>query len=290
MKFIRLLFLVNLLFILNIIAQDTTKTASQYDEGSFLNRDKNWEIVIPIWIPGYRGNYTYGDVSLEGEDGTDLGTPANPIEPPPPVGGGNILSRLFNSSSFLKFFFMGKIAYTKDKFFITLDTFAGSAGSSIDFKLNNREVATAHYFTLLTRLAIGYSLYELENKSKSMRLTVYGYTGLRAHYIELISDLNRTTRKLDVSNFWGEILFGLNNRIALDDWLFKLQGDIGGFNKSSNYSYMIQLLCSYRISNLLSVKLGWTDWDVRYRGKVKDEELSLNVHLSGPNIGLTFHL
>jgi len=117
-----------------------------------------------------------------------------------------------------------------------------------------------------------------------------GYTGVRLHYIELTSDLNRTTRKLNVNNFWGEILIGLKNRLVLDDWLFTLQADVGGFNKDSNYSYMIEASCSYRISNLLSIKLGWTDWDVKYRGDVKDEELTLNVHLSGPNLGLAFHL
>ena len=88
---------------LNVSAQDTSTTSVIYEEGSFLNRDKNWELAIPIWIPGFRGNYAYGDVSLEGEDGTDPGVPANPIEPPPPgeppVGGGNILSRLLNPYS-----------------------------------------------------------------------------------------------------------------------------------------------------------------------------------------------
>ncbi|MCK5454816.1 MAG: hypothetical protein KAJ16_10660 [Calditrichia bacterium] len=32
---------------------------------------------IPIWIPGFRGVFTYGDVSLEGEDGVNPGDPAN---------------------------------------------------------------------------------------------------------------------------------------------------------------------------------------------------------------------
>jgi len=52
---------------------------------------------------------------------------------------------------------------------------------------------------------------------------------------------------------------------------------------------MINFYCQYRISNLLSAKLGWSDWDVKYKGDVRDEELSLNVHLSGPNMGLAFH-
>jgi hypothetical protein len=266
-------------------AQDTSTTSVIYDEGSFLNRDKNWELTIPVWIPGFRGNFTYGDISLEGEDGTDPGDPTDP-----PEGGGNIFSRLFNSSSFLKFFFMGRVAYSSDKFIIELDSFSGRVGNRVEFTLNNKEIATAEFFSLLTRLIAGYSFYEFENKSHSLRLTAYGYTGLRVHYIELTSNLNRTVRSLNLNKSWGEVLFGLKSRLALNDWMFRLQGDISGFNKNSNFSYMLQAVCAYRLSNLLSIKLGWTDWDVKYRGNVKDEELTLNVHLSGPNMGLTFHL
>jgi hypothetical protein len=273
MRFFQLLVLFNILYTFNFLAQDTSTTSVLYNEGSFLNRDKNWELTIPIWIPGFRGSYAYGDVSLEGEDGTDPGDPTDP-----PIGGGNILSRLFNSSSFLKFFFMGKAIYSSNKFIIILDSFSGRIGSRVEFLLNDKEIATADFFSLLTRLVAGYSVYEFENASNSLRLTVYGYTGLRAHYIELTSNLNRTTRNLDVNKFWWEVLFGLKNRLALDDW------------KGNSFSYMIQASCYYRLSNLLSIHLGWTDWDIRYRGDVKDEELKLNVHLSGPDMGLTFHL
>ena len=99
-------------------------------------------MTIPIWVPGFRGDFTYGDISLEGEDGTD---PSDPTDPP--EGGGNIFSRLFNSSSFLKFFFMGRVAYSSDKFIIELDSFSGRVGNRVEFVLNNREIATADFFT-----------------------------------------------------------------------------------------------------------------------------------------------
>jgi len=291
MKIILLLILITFINIVCVSAQDTT-TIKKNNENSFLNRDQNWAIEIPIWIPGFRGNFAYGDVSLEGEDGVDPGTPGHPIEPPlgqPPDDGGNILSRLFSSSKYLKFFFMGQVVFVKDKFTAQFDAFGGSVGSSVEFKLNNKEVAKVNYATALARLFLGYSLYELENSSQTSRLTIYGYAGMRVHYVELISDLNRTTNKLDINFFWGEAIVGIENRVALNDWLFILQGDIGGFYSGKNYSYMIQALCHYRLSNLLSIKLGWTDWDVNYKGEVKEEKLSLNVHLSGPSVGLAFH-
>ena len=116
-------------------AQDTTTIAPKPPK-SFLLRDRNWTVDIPIWIPGFRGNFTYGDVSLEGEDGVDPGEPGHPIEPPDPgepPGGGNIISRLFTSSRYLKFFFMGGASYTRNKFFTEIDMFSGYAGARVHY-------------------------------------------------------------------------------------------------------------------------------------------------------------
>lgn len=292
MKKILLLVAITIFCIEFVSAQDTT-AINNNDEQSYLRNDWNWAIEIPIWIPGFRGDFAYGDVSLEGEDGVDPGTPANPIEPPPPGEppdeGGNILSRLFSSSRYLKFFLVGRISYFNGKFLTQFDGFAGTVGNSVDFKLNSEEVAAASYATILTRFLIGYSVYEVENISQTNRLTIYGYAGMRAHYFELFSNLNRTARNLDINVFWGEALIGMQTIFALKDWLFMLQADVGSFYTSNNSSYMLNAFCHYRISNLLSVKIGWTDWDVSYKGEIRGERLSLNVHFSGPNTGLTFH-
>jgi len=293
MKFIKLLLFINVLVTINIIGQDMTTSIPHVEEETYLINDWNWALEIPIWIPGFRGGFAYGDVSLEGEDGIDPGTPTHPIEPPspgePPVGGGNILSRLFNSSKYLKFFFVGQISYKQDKFLGQIDAVSGTIGQSVEFVLNKKEVATGSYATIISRLIIGYLLYEVENKPQTNRFRLYGYTGMRMHYFELFSNLNRTSRNLDVNNFLGEAVLGIQSIFALKDWLFLLKADIGSFYTGNNSSYMINFYCQYRISNLLSAKLGWSDWDVKYKGDVRDEELSLNVHLSGPNMGLAFH-
>ncbi|UCH65384.1 MAG: hypothetical protein JSW63_12390 [Ignavibacterium sp.] len=277
---------------MNLSAQDK-EGENQSTEQTYLNNDWKWAIELPIWIPGFRGDFAYGDISIEAEDGIDPGTPANPIEPPPPgeppVGGGSILSRLFNSSKYLKFFYIGRASYQQDKFLVQTDFVTGTVGESLDFVLNKKEVATASYATIIGRLIFGYSFYELENKSKTNLLRIHGYTGGRVHYFELFSNLNLTNRNLDINKFWGEVVLGLQARFVLKDWLFWLQADIGSFYTSNNSSYMINTFIYYRISNLLSVKIGWTDWDVSYQGEILNEKLSLNVHLSGPNTGLAFH-
>ena len=285
MKFIKLILLIHVLVATSIVAQNTT-IGTPYYEKTYLDNNWNWTIEIPIWIPGFRGDFAYGDISLEGEDGID---PEPPPPGEPPLGGGNILSRLFNSSKYLKFFFVGQVSYKQDKFLGQIDAISGTIGQSFEFVLNKKEVATGSYATILTRLILGYLLYEVENKSQTNRLRIYGYTGMRIHYFELFSDLNRTTRSLDISKFWGEAVLGFNSNFSLKDWRFILKADIGSFYTGNNSSYMINFSCQYRISNLVSLKIGWTDWDVRYNDEIRGEKLSLNVHLSGPNTGVTFH-
>ena len=293
MRTLQLIVIISIFQITLVFAQNNDTSLNSETDKSFLEETSNWWVDIPVWIPGFRGSYSYGDVSIEAEDGSYPGEPTNPIEPPepgePPIGGGNILSRLFNSSSYLKFFFMGMVSYNNNKYWVQLDGYEGNVGSSVNFVFNNKEVVRASYQAVLMRLLIGYSFYEKENRSHSRRFTIFGYTGARLHYADIYSDLNRLSNGLDLSFYWGEPVFGIKNRLAFKNWLFKLQGDIGGFYTGKNYSYMIQFICYYRISDLLSFKLGWADWDINHKRTFKDETLILNVHLSGPTTGFTFH-
>ena len=184
---------------------------------------------------------------------------------------------------------MGQVNYHRNKFWAQLEAFEGTVGSSVNFKFNNREVVRATYRMGLLRLLLGYSLYERENRLHSRRFTLYGYGGMRLHYLDIFSDLNRVDNSLDLGSFWGEPVFGIQNRLILKNWLFILQGDVGGFYSGRNYSYMIQFLSYYRISNLLSLKVGWLDWDINHKREIRGEVLILKVHLSGPTAGLSFH-
>ena len=40
-------------------------------KANFLIQDRPWTIEIPIWVPGFAGDFAYGDVNIEGEDGVD---------------------------------------------------------------------------------------------------------------------------------------------------------------------------------------------------------------------------
>ena len=56
-----------------VFAQDAATSDVSKSQNDFLNSDQNWSVEIPIWIPGFRGQYAYGDIELKGEDGTYQG-------------------------------------------------------------------------------------------------------------------------------------------------------------------------------------------------------------------------
>ena len=62
-------------------------------------RQSNWTITIPLWIPGYRGQFAIGDIDVDGEPGDGEGG-----------GEDNIFWRLFYPKNKLDFFFSGEVA------------------------------------------------------------------------------------------------------------------------------------------------------------------------------------
>lgn len=294
MKKALVLFL-SLVLIMNLsLAQETIRKPKKKKlQKNFLREDRPWTFELPVWVPGFRGEFAYGDVSIEGEDGQNPGIPENPIEPPPPTeppwGNGNIFNRLFSSSSYLKFFFMTRIAYEKDRLLIQGDVFSGAVGNKLNFRYNDKTVVQANIRTALVRLFAGYALLQKNSKSGKLRYELFAYGGLRVHFFELSSDVNDLINTINIDPVWAEPLVGIQNQITLKSWLFVIQFDYGGYLVNSKGSYMINLVTYYHVSNVLSLKAGWTDWDISHKGVFNGEELTAKVHLSGPAIGFSFH-
>ena len=121
MRKVFLLILVSFLLSNVLLAQNSlSKKQVRKQNSSFLLTNRNWNTELPIWVPGFAGNFAYGDVEIEGEDGVN---PEHPIEPPPGGDFGKILSRLFQKNWYLKFFFLTRIAYEKTTFCFNLMPF-----------------------------------------------------------------------------------------------------------------------------------------------------------------------
>ena len=106
-----------------VFAQDSISVKKTKKKQSYLYDTRHWKIEIPIWIPGYRGEFSYGDVSLEGEDGVDP-SPENPIEKP---GVGDVFKRLFKTKGGIHFFLVTGVTYSNKSFYSHLELFSGTS-------------------------------------------------------------------------------------------------------------------------------------------------------------------
>jgi hypothetical protein len=284
-----------LLIVANLIAIETVSqdTIPENKNGklyrNFLQNDGKWTIEIPIWIPGFRGEFAYGDISLEGEDGVDP-KPDQPIEKPRP---GDIFKRLFKTSGNLNFVFMSRISFNSGKIYAQVDGFSGSVGSSTVFRYNNTELIKARFSTNLYRFFAGYEIIDTRSKSDKIKFQMHPYLGIRFNDINLNAQLGKSDDQLSAIPLWVEPIFGVKNALILRRWSFVLNGDLGYWadkkDKEDKLSYMINFTANFRISNLISVKAGWSDWNTNYKNKVLGEDLKLKMNLSGPSAALTFH-
>lgn len=284
-----ILFIIFLLHLVIVHAQNKDENSldriEKKTKANFLIQNRPWTIEIPVWIPGFRGEFAYGDINIEGEDGGDPGDPEDPGDDD----GRDILSRLFTKNWYLKFFLMTRVAYEKNRFLAQLDGLAGGVGNSVKFNFNNKEIVQAAITTTNLRLFAGYQLLKAESKNKKFRYELYGYLGVRIHFQNIYSDLNQLVIRLDINPKWAEPIIGIQNQFSLKRWQFIVQGDYGGFFVNTKYSSMIQVLCYYRMGGLTSIKFGWNQLILNHEGRYLDDNLKVRITLAGPMLGLAFH-
>jgi len=282
---ISIFFILCLILIQTIGAQDSIPESGSKKKQSFLTETRHWAIDFPVWIPGFRGEFAYGDVKLEGEDGNDL-TPENPIEKP---GFGDAFKRLFKSGWDLNYFFVTSVTYTNKNFYTEFEMFSGTVGANLKFRYDNKELVSVNVHSDLVKISAGYQLYEHSLFKNRARYNLFGYGGIRFQNYKLTSDLDKIGITIKIDPLWIEPVLGVRNELSFDYWKFVLQADMGSFGIHDKFSYILNLNMFYRISNLLSFKMGWKAWDVIYNDRFKDESLKLKVHLEGPVGALVFN-
>ncbi len=269
-------------------AQDSlTKKELKLQKSDFLLPGNPWTLEIPLWIPGFGGEFAYGDVNIEGEDG---GVIVNPIEPPPPGGGiGDIFSRLFTKNWYLKFFYLTRVAYEQNKVKVQFDMIAGSVGNSVVFNYNNQELVKASFLTLNLRLYAGYKFAEKWSSNNNFRYEAFVYGGLRTYFQKLHSELNGTSLKLDINPVLVEPIIGLENQFTWKRWMFLFQGDYGSILSRDRNSLQISAFAFYRMGGLTSIKFGWNHLYIDQTDELLRQEYTVKLTLSGPSLGIAFH-
>lgn len=288
----KLIFIILLFTIITsfAFAQDSlTRQEIKMAQKSFLLEDRKWNIGIPLWIPGFRGDFAYGDIDIEGEDGGDPGDPGDPDDDDKGDIIKKVFSRLFDAEWYLKFFYLSRFRYQNKRFLAQLDGFGGGVGSSVKFNYNNKEIVRVAAQNVNVRLYVAYLLYQHTSRKGNFRYKLYGYLGARAHFVKVYSELDGILNVLDISPNWVEPVIGIQNQFIFKRWLLSLQADYGGYLNHNKQSNMIQAFVSYRTGRITSLKLGWNYMDLNHRGEFLGEEVKVDVRLAGPSFGVAFH-
>jgi len=242
---------------------------------------------LPIWVPGYAGELAYGDVEIEGEDGLD---PVNPIEPPGSIIG-KIFARAFRTNWYLRFFFITRITYEKNKAIFSFDAITANVGNSVKYTLNNsnKNIIDAYFRGTYMRIMGGYKPFEVTTPNKRFRYELFVYTGIRIYWYSVETDLNYSGIRVGFSPMKLDPLLGIQNQFTWKRWFISLQADYGGVFITDNSSYQLSFSAHYRLGRLNSLKLGWTHLYVNHEGNFRKERYRIKTTLSGPTIGIAFH-
>lgn len=99
---------------------------------SYLREDQYFHFNIPLYVPSFDGDFSYGEVSVKPNDDIDDG------DIPPGDGGGddgdqggNLFEKFFKTTFNLEFFFLGQLGYQNKDFFIDADIYMGNIGGSL---------------------------------------------------------------------------------------------------------------------------------------------------------------
>jgi hypothetical protein len=239
--------------------------------GSLIDTDRKWTITIPLWIPGYRGQFTIGDIEVGG------GSPAGPG-----------LGRLFASDVQIRFFFMGSVAYEWNRWRVSGDIFGGSFTDDVIFTLNDATVVSASLLPVVIRAHLDYRVLDHSwDESATPRVRGWVYAGVRYFDVQTEVDVSQQTERLTAR--WADPIVGARIPVDLSShWWVELSGDMGGFGLGSEFSWTTYAGLTYRVSQLFSLTLAYSLLDVNYAGTVGSREFRWKAHIGGPGLGIRF--
>jgi hypothetical protein len=251
-----------------LFAQDSIVTKSS--KLDFLDDidQRNWRVKVPLWVPGFRGDFAYGGITQLPEEG-DI----------------NIIGKLQGDIG-VQFYVIGDIEYKPNQWFFNIDGVHTSLSSNLKFQNIDRvEFQTGIDGTILRGFA-GYNAFERQNKERHFRIQIYPYIGAR--YIDL-KIYSKELDILDLNPSWFEPIVGVEIPIQFKRWFFSSQLDVGGFSINNHWSWDASLSATYRFTRLFALGAGWNFLNFNYDQNFELKHLNLEIQLSGPVLGVEFH-
>lgn len=259
-----------IVFIFNYNSYGQNSNQDKY----YVNDTTHWQMEVPIWIPGFRGQLAYGELGLD------------PV--PDPFEEGNDPKRI-NKKTAIEFYISGKISARFNNFLFELDGVSGTIGSTVTFVPihlpNEKELVHLRIQGTIPRLFAGYSIWNT-TKNDNFKIELIPYIGVRYINIHLESDILNNGNIIDVHPDWFEPIVGLYIPFSYKRMKLEILTDWGK-NNSKN-SFVINSNIRYRISRLIDVKLGWMSLNLNHDDLFINEKFDIDLSLYGPSAGISF--
>lgn len=265
---------VKFLLIVFILSQSTSAVFAQNskEDKQYPNNNRHWLAEIPLWVPGFRGQLSYGDFNSSSSGSNEE----------------REFERI-NSDAGLAFYFVGRLSVQYNKLWIQADAFSGGVGSAFSYTSlignNEKEILNIEIQGTIPRLVSGYSVWQKSNEN-NFKIELIPYLGVRYVSFHLQSDVFDTVEVIDARLNWFEPLIGLYVPISSKRFKIEIQADYGAAGK--RYSWIIANRYRYRISKLIDVQLGWNLLRLYHKGFVGSEVLESTIRLFGPTAGIGF--
>lgn len=234
-----------------------------------------FNLEIPIWIPGFRGRFSIGDITIEGEGQNE-----------------DILSNLFNSNIGLDYYFVGCIGVTKNKWQIQGDIFGGQLKDAVEFRYNQTQIIDASIFNVTPRIFVSYKFFELDFKRKRALITkhleFWAYGGCRYFHLNINSEANAIIPAFDITKNWFDPIIGFTVPLTINRLTLVFQNDIGGFGLGSDITYWYQLYGKYRVGEHVAIEVGWVHLNINYSEEKSINSFHYKAVFRGPMAGVMF--
>lgn len=151
-----------------------------------------WSVTIPVWIPGYRGQFAIGDVVIEGD-----------------TKGDNIFDRLFNRDYVLEFYFVGRVQYFRSNWMAQIDFFRGELDKSISFKNKEGELFYSSIQMTIPRIIAGYKIANWDNLTETIsNLNISIYSGMRYLDVAIKTKPANKEEQISLQTSWWDPIIG----------------------------------------------------------------------------------
>ena len=231
-------------------------------------------IEIPFWLPGSNGNFSIGDISIDGDGEIK-----------------NVLSQYFKTDSKIDYYFVGKFGVRLNKWLLQGDVFGGQFRNTTTFSFEQIPLTDIELFTTMPRLFVGYQVFshDFDPRPLKKRITIWPYAGCRYYHVNVVNNNNSVIPAFDKIRNWADPLIGFTVDMTLNRFSFLFENDFGGFGLGSDITYWVQMSAAYKVFKFMAFKLGWIYENINYNDTRHEESFRYKMIIHGPLAGIIFN-